>query len=199
MGFCLSPLVSRDWTYRLSIRSFRGYRCIGVKYIQSIINQIMWVEGNLQDGVEDILNELFEFLSVIIGILGFLYIPYVLFIRPAYQRKVLKKEWWQILGHTKSDQDETEWNVRFPSLTHGYPSNHPWAERSPLRLTVQKVPLRLPVSCSGNLWLRPINHLNLFDHGRRWGLTDMTKSICSPCLHRDSFVQFGQAYHILLQ
>ena len=81
----------------------------------------MWVEGNLQDGVEDILNELFEFLSVIIGILGFLYIPYVLFIRPAYQRKVLKKEWWQILGHTKSDQDETEWNVRFPSLTHGYP------------------------------------------------------------------------------
>ena len=59
-------------------------------------------------GVEDILNEIFEFLSVIFGILGFLYIPYVLFIKPAHQRKVLKKEWWQILGHTKSDQDEAE-------------------------------------------------------------------------------------------
>ena len=54
------------------------------------------------------MNEFFGFLSVIIGILGFLSIPYVLFIKPAYQRMVLKKEWWQILGHAKSDQDETE-------------------------------------------------------------------------------------------
>lgn len=54
------------------------------------------------------LDEIFEFLSVIFGILGILYIPYVLFIKPAYQRKVLGKEWWQILGHAKSDQDEVE-------------------------------------------------------------------------------------------
>ena len=84
------------------------YRCIGIKYIQSIINEIIWVEGNLQSGVEDILNEIFGFLSIIIQIIFFLSIPYVLFIKPAYQRMVLKKEWWQILGHAKSDQDETE-------------------------------------------------------------------------------------------
>ena len=86
----------------------QGYRCIGVKYIQSIINEMICVGGNLQSGVEDILNEIFGFLSIVIQIIFFLSIPYVLFIKPAYQRMVLKKEWWQILGHAKSDQDETE-------------------------------------------------------------------------------------------
>ena len=115
-GFCLYPWVCYYWINGFAVCPFIGYRCIGVKYIQSIINEIIWVEGNLQIGVEDILNEIFGFLSIIIQIIFFLSIPYVLFIKPAYQRMVLKKEWWQILGYAKSDQDETEWTVRFPSL-----------------------------------------------------------------------------------
>ena len=123
VGFCLDPSDCNLRIIGLSVGLFRAYRCIGVKYIQSIINEIIWVEGNLQSGVEDILNEIFGFLILIISILGFLSIPYVLFIKPAYQRKVLKKEWWQILGHAKSDQDETEWTVRFQSLNAWVP--HP--------------------------------------------------------------------------
>ena len=96
------------------------YRCIGVKYIQSIINEIIWVEGNLQSGVEDILNEIFGFLSIIIQIIFILSIPFVLFIKPAYQRMVLRKEWWQILGHAKSDQDETEWTVPFRQFSSSF-------------------------------------------------------------------------------
>ena len=109
------------------------YRCIGIKYIQSIINEIIWVEENLQSGVEDILNEIIGFLSIIIQIIFFLSIPYVLFIKPAYQRMVLKKEWWQILGHAKSDQDETEWTVRFQSLNAWYPI-HPYTKQTVAKL-----------------------------------------------------------------
>ncbi len=44
-------------------------------------------------------NEIFEFLDILFIILTILGIPYFLFLRPAYQRKVQNKSWGEILGH----------------------------------------------------------------------------------------------------
>tara|TARA_B100001996_G_scaffold98392_1_gene73650 strand:+ start:19 stop:168 length:150 start_codon:yes stop_codon:yes gene_type:complete len=44
-------------------------------------------------------NEIFEFLEFLLLVLSILSIPYFLFLRPAYQRKVQNKSWGEILGH----------------------------------------------------------------------------------------------------
>tara|TARA_B100000035_G_scaffold67305_1_gene54996 strand:- start:78 stop:227 length:150 start_codon:yes stop_codon:yes gene_type:complete len=44
---------------------------------------------------------IFEFLEVLFVVLSILGIPYFLFIRPAYQRKIKNMSWGEILGHDK--------------------------------------------------------------------------------------------------
>jgi hypothetical protein len=45
------------------------------------------------------LSELFDILGFLLGVAAFLYIPWFLFLKPAYKRLVQKKTWGEILGH----------------------------------------------------------------------------------------------------
>ena len=44
-------------------------------------------------------ESIFEFFEVLFVVLSILGIPYFLFIRPAYQRKIKNMSWGEILGH----------------------------------------------------------------------------------------------------
>jgi hypothetical protein len=51
-------------------------------------------------------SEIWEFImGPLLTFLGFLGMIYLILIRPAYQRMVLKLEWGEILGHAQEDSD----------------------------------------------------------------------------------------------
>ena len=52
------------------------------------------------------MSEIWEFImGPLLTFLGFLGMIYLILIRPAYQRMVLKLEWGEILGHAQEDSD----------------------------------------------------------------------------------------------
>ena len=54
----------------------------------------------------EVMGTMSDFLEFLIVVLSFLGTLYFLFLRPAYQRKVQKKTWGEILGHDEGI-DET--------------------------------------------------------------------------------------------
>ena len=52
------------------------------------------------------MSELLDSLDAIITITGCFGVLWLLFLWPAYQRVVLKREWGAILGHTQEDSEQ---------------------------------------------------------------------------------------------
>lgn len=54
------------------------------------------------------MSELWDLLDAILTITGCLGVLWLLFLWPAYQRVVLKREWGAILGHAQEDSEQSD-------------------------------------------------------------------------------------------